>query len=53
MAASDEIRKAFAAIPEGIRNSAKLDEELTDFKWDNPTHRLILSLYDKYQTERS
>ena len=44
-----EIKKAFAMVPEGIRNSAKLDEELTDFKWDNPTYRLILSLFDKYQ----
>jgi len=46
---SDALKKTFAQVPEGIRNSAKLDEELTDFKWDNPTQRLILNLYEKYQ----
>jgi hypothetical protein len=48
-AVSEDIRKIFARIPEGIRNSAKLDEELNGFKWDNPTYRLILNLFEKYQ----
>ncbi|PYP93405.1 MAG: hypothetical protein DMG65_00680 [Candidatus Angelobacter sp. Gp1-AA117] len=34
--------------PDEIRNSIRLDEELTGFRWDNPTFRQILSLYDKY-----
>jgi hypothetical protein len=46
---AEDFKKSFNRIPEGIRNSAKLDEELTGFKWDNPTYRLILSLYDRYQ----
>jgi hypothetical protein len=46
---SEAFKKAFARIPEGLKNSAKLDEELNGFKWDNPTHRLILGLFRKYQ----
>jgi len=38
-------------IPEEVRNSIALDEELTGFKWDNPTYRRTLSLWDKYQTD--
>jgi hypothetical protein len=34
--------------PYEIGNSIKLDEDLTGFKWNNPTFGLILSLYDKY-----
>lgn len=41
-------KKAFAWVPDGLKNSGRLDEELTGFKWDNPTHRLVLSLYEKY-----
>ncbi|HXH38608.1 MAG TPA: hypothetical protein VNN08_08265 [Thermoanaerobaculia bacterium] len=46
---AEAFKNTFAWVPDGIKNSAKLDEELTGFKWDNPTHRLILSLYDRYQ----
>jgi len=46
---SDAFKKAFARIPEGLKNSGKLDEELNGFKWDNPTHRQILELFRKYQ----
>ncbi|HEX6095451.1 MAG TPA: hypothetical protein VF432_03925 [Thermoanaerobaculia bacterium] len=45
---SEAFKKAFARIPEGLKNSAKLDEELNGFKWDNPTHRRILDLFRKY-----
>lgn len=45
---SEAFKKAFARIPEGLKNSGKLDEELNGFKWDNPTHRLILTLFRKY-----
>jgi hypothetical protein len=36
-------------LPDELSNSIKLDEELIGFRWDNPTHQKILSLYDKYQ----
>jgi hypothetical protein len=36
-------------IPDEVRNSIQLDEELTGFKWDNPTYRRTLKLWDKYQ----
>jgi hypothetical protein len=46
---TEEKRKAIGRIPPEIENSAKLDEELSGFQWDNPTYRRTLSLYDKYQ----
>ena len=46
---SEEHKKLYDPLPDELKNSAKLDEELTGFKWDNPTHRTTLSLYDKYQ----
>lgn len=48
-AVSEELKKAFARVPDGLKNSARLDEQLTDFKWENPTHRRILRLFEKYQ----
>ncbi|PYP93407.1 MAG: hypothetical protein DMG65_00700 [Candidatus Angelobacter sp. Gp1-AA117] len=36
-------------LPDEVRNSIELDEELTGFKWDNPTYRRTLTLWDKYQ----
>jgi len=42
-------KRAFRRIPDEIMNSGKLDEELTGFKWDNPTYRRTLGLFDKYQ----
>jgi hypothetical protein len=46
---SEDYTKMFPGLPNELRNSAQLDEELTGFKWDNPTYRNILSLWDKYQ----
>jgi hypothetical protein len=46
---SEEYRNAYRHMPDEMRNSAKLDEELTGFKWDNPIQRKTLSLYDQYQ----
>jgi hypothetical protein len=45
---SEKIKRSYRRVPDEIRNSAKLDEELTDFKWDNPSHRRLLSLFAKY-----
>jgi hypothetical protein len=39
----------FSDFPDKLRNSGRLDEELTGFKWDNASHRRILDLWDKYQ----
>ena len=36
-------------FPDELRNAIKLDEELTGFRWDNPTYRRTLRLWDKYQ----
>jgi hypothetical protein len=42
-------KKAYDWMPEEMKNAIKLDEDLTGFKWENPTFRRTLSLYDKYQ----
>ena len=47
--ASPEFKAAFDWIPDEIRNSYRLDEELTGFQWDNPTYRRTLKLWDKYK----
>lgn len=46
---SDAFKKSYRRIPDELMNSIRLDEELTDFQWDNPTQRRTLSLWDKYQ----
>ena len=46
---NENVRAALLKFPEELHNSIKLDEELTDFEWDNNTHRKIIELYDKYQ----
>lgn len=45
---SEEIRRSYRSTPDTLKYSIRLDEALTGFKWDNPTFRRILSLYDKY-----
>lgn len=49
---SEAYKKQFARMPDELMNSLKLDEELTGFEWDNPTHQNTLSLWDKYQPRR-
>jgi len=46
---SDRYKKAMRRLPYELANSVLLDEELTGFRWDNPTHHKTLGLYDKYQ----
>lgn len=46
---ADDFKKRFARFPETLRNSFRLDEELTGLEWDNPTHLSILGLWDKYE----
>jgi hypothetical protein len=45
----EEIVKQFKIIPDSLKNSAKLDEQLNGFEWDNPKHKWFLELFDKYQ----
>jgi hypothetical protein len=47
--AAPKHQNMFRGLPDELRNSAKLDEELTGFEWDNPTHRRTLELFAKYQ----
>jgi hypothetical protein len=46
---SESLKKALRHMPYALANSITLDEELTGFRWDNPAHQKIISLYDKYQ----
>lgn len=46
---SEAYKKRFARFPKGMTSSFVLEEELTGFDWDNPTHRNTLLLWDKYQ----
>jgi hypothetical protein len=42
------LRRSYARFPEELRNSIRLDEELTGFRWDNAAYRRTLALYEKY-----
>lgn len=46
---SYEFRQRFKYFPDEFSNSAKLEEELTGFKWDNCRHRWYLELCEKYR----
>jgi len=48
---SEEFKSAFKRLPDELVNSAKLDEILTDFEWDNAGHRRYLDLFDRYQNK--
>jgi hypothetical protein len=50
---TEAFKKRFRRVPDEIMNSIRLDEELNGFKWDNPTYRRTLSLYDQYQVSAS
>ncbi len=46
---SEDYKKRFARLPDSMKNSFRLDEELTGLDWDNPTHLSTLGLWDRYQ----
>jgi len=46
---SEAYKNSFRMYPDELMNSIRLDEELTNFQWDNPTHQATLDLWDKYQ----
>ncbi len=48
---SEAVRKRFAFLAPRLKHSIRLDEKLTGFEWDNPTHRQTLNLYAKYQPD--
>jgi hypothetical protein len=48
---SEAARKVTEGLPDELRNSIQLDEQLNGFKWDNPAYRKYLELFDKYQKE--
>jgi hypothetical protein len=39
-------------LPNEMRTSIELDEELTGFQWDNPTYRKTLDLYEQYNRRK-
>jgi hypothetical protein len=45
----ERYKNIFKGLPDELRNSAKLDEELNGFQWENPTYRRTLALYERYQ----
>ena len=45
----EHIKKAWRLMPYEFANCIKLDEQVSGFKWDNPTHRNFISLHEKYQ----
>ncbi|HEX6095450.1 MAG TPA: hypothetical protein VF432_03920 [Thermoanaerobaculia bacterium] len=47
-----EFKHLFAGVPDELKNSAKLDEALNGFQWENPTHKRIMSLYQQYHVRR-
>ena len=48
---SEDISRQVRRVASGLRNSIRLDEELTGFEWDNAIYRQTLRLYAKYQPE--
>lgn len=45
-------KKRFPWMPDEVLNSFKLDEALNGAQWNNPTHLLTLSLWDKYSPKK-
>lgn len=48
---SDDIRKRTQVLPDELKYSIKLDEQLTDYQWDNSKFRWFLGLVDKYHDD--
>jgi hypothetical protein len=46
---SDEFKEGFKGIPDTLKNSIGLDEQLTGFEWHNSRFKMYLELFDKYQ----
>ena len=50
---TEKFKKAWRLIPYEFANCIRMDEELTGFRWDNPTHRNFLNLHAKYQPPKT
>jgi hypothetical protein len=48
---SEQTQKLFKVLPDELKYSLELDEQLTGYQWDNPHHRWFLDLVDRYQGE--
>ena len=48
---SEKFKQNFDWMPNELKNSIELDEELSGFQWDNPTQRKTISLFKKYQKD--
>jgi hypothetical protein len=46
---SARFRQVFTKFPDEFSNSIRLDEQLTQFEWDNPRHRWYLEISKKYE----
>lgn len=46
---SESFRRVFSRLPEEFTDSIRLDEELTDFEWDNARYRWFLQMCEKYE----
>lgn len=46
---SPEFLAKFKRMPEEFSHSARLDEELTGFKWDNPRHEWLVRISEEYE----
>lgn len=45
---SEELKKFAKVLPDELKYSYRLDQELNGYEWDNPKFRWYLSLVDKY-----
>jgi len=49
----ESYKKTMNRLTYEFANSILLDEELTNFQWDNPTYRQTLILHDKYHKRKA
>lgn len=49
---SEEMLRKTQSLPDEMRNSVKLDEILTGFKWDTPRYQRFLQLYEQHLAVR-
>lgn len=46
---AEDVKKRTQALPDELKYSIKLDEQLTGYRWDNERFRWFMNLVDKYQ----
>jgi hypothetical protein len=45
---SDELKKRTSVLPDELKYSIRLDEQLNGYEWDSPRFRWFLDLVNKY-----